>query len=213
MLKMEQAFEEKDLKEAQLSFNELRTRHFKKVDNFRGVKIKVPRKPTLEMPTHVPKEFFLKDREGNITRRDIKDKDRVKHSLIKSANTKILKERYGRIQYLRKNPVKPYCKICNIKVDNYSDHTKTSKHRINSIYFNKENIDPSTILTKEEIKFRKKIRPARPDELGKDGKPKKKFRKSKKIVRQEAIDDLLNEYTLTGKVSETLVNAKNYKFI
>ena len=60
---------------------------------------------------------------------------------------------------------------------------------------------------KSKISYRKLIN----EELGKDGKPKKSFRKSKKIVKQEAIDEMLEMY-LNGEEVPFIVNASNHKF-
>lgn len=60
---------------------------------------------------------------------------------------------------------------------------------------------------KQKIKYVKLSR----EELGKDLKPKKKFRRSRKIVRREAMEDMLQKYLTLG-ISENIVNLANMKW-
>ena len=183
------------------SFKDYWDKKKKENEEFQGVSKYVPRcKYELKMPTKVPKGLFRKALLTNYQSKNIKKSN---NKIKKPISIKPIKIR--KIKYIPKDI---YCIDCKKEIKkSWHEHKELPSHRIN-VLINKRNESSDD----EYYKIPKGYRLMKKEELGKDGKPKKKFRRSKKIIRSEARESLLDEYLIKGDTSE-LINRNNYKFI
>ena len=159
--------------------------------------LKVNKKTILKMPTKYPRNLFTEDYNRNFKREEvIKSKNKVK--------VNIRKKKLEPVKYIKKETV--WCDLCKKEVMNYWHHSQGHEHRINVLH-DKSNEDDDYFIKKLGL------RRMRPEELGKNGKPKKAFRKSKKYIRNEAREDMLKQYMDIGHVEGDIINKKFMKWV
>ena len=155
----------------------------------------------LKLPTSIPTGLFKKSIKQNYNpNKNNNDSNKSRGKSIAWLYPKLIpKEPYKKVL--------SYCPICGEHPISWSEHIKSPKHKIKSA----KAAARENRLTNREIKFRSRLRKYKPSELGKNGKPKKAYRKSRKTVREEARQDMLKKYINTG-LEESMINRSNIKF-
>lgn len=150
-------------------------------------------------PTWIPKHIYLKD----MPKMSFFREDRL-FSNKKIIQTKIIKKEKKDVFPLQ---ISFNCKYCDLDFNDnkeYYKHCNLLSHRYRTtLHFQWE----------DELKIQKLVREYKPEELGKNGKPKKAYRESKKRFKQRMIDEMLEDYNkgIENKLSSEIGDGTHFK--